>query len=204
MSRRTASHKWANHPELLTSIRSPWEMYRKADWNFSRYEDALFARPCDAEAVMYAALDFSIAIVGLRDWTRKTLVRDVRQKSKSMPTDMPTFDDFTRFIADRVSWQAAIEAIANTTKHAEYRDAGWENGIAMPASFFPDNLCEEHEACADGLQLFAFMHKYRDVTWWDVSLRQHGDENATPGYVALGDALDQWKAVLQELAYEEE
>ena len=75
MSRRT--HPWADHPELLTSIRSPWEMYRKADWNFSRYEDAVFARPCDAEMVMYTALDFSVTIVGLRDWTRKTLVREV-------------------------------------------------------------------------------------------------------------------------------
>lgn len=178
-------------------------MYRKADWNFARYEEAVFARPCDAETLMYTALDFSVAIVGLRDWVRKKLVRDVRQNGKVLPTGMAALDEFASFVATRVPWQAAIEAIANTTKHAEYRDGGWERGIAMPASFFPEYLRGEHEACINGVQLFAFMHKHREVTWWDLSLRQHGEENATPGYDALGDALDQWGQILRELGYQE-
>lgn len=48
------------------------------------------------------------------------------------------------------------------------------------------------------------MHRYRDVTWWDLSLRQHGDVNATPGYEALGDVLDQWGEVLALLGYRED
>jgi hypothetical protein len=76
MTRRTDQNAWANHPEL-TMIKSPWEKYRKTDWNFSQYEDAVFARPCNAETVMYAALDFCVSVVSLRDWTRRTLVRDV-------------------------------------------------------------------------------------------------------------------------------
>lgn len=178
-------------------------MYRKADWNFVRYEDAVFARPCDAETVMYTALDFCVAIVGLRDWTRKTLTRDVRQNGKALPVDMPALEDFSELVSGRVQWQAAIEAIANTTKHAEYRDAGWPMGIAMPASFYPPFLAAEHRACKDGLELFAFMHKHREVTWWDVSLSQHLSEEATPGYVAFGDTLDQWGSILTELSYEE-
>jgi hypothetical protein len=47
------------------------------------------------------------------------------------------------------------------------------------------------------------MHKHRDVAWWDVALRQHGAESATPGYEALGDALDQWAAILEDLGYED-
>ncbi|HEY0597605.1 hypothetical protein [Sphingopyxis sp.] len=176
-------------------------MYRKTDWNFSRYEEAVFARPCDPETVMYAALDFCIAIVGLRDWTKKALVRKMRQDGSALPASLAMLDDFAGFVTSRVHWQPAIEAIANTAKHAEYRDTGWEKGIASPASFFPDYLRAEHEACADGLQLFAFMHKYRQVTWWDLSLRQHGDQNATPGYEALGGALDQWGSLLAELGY---
>lgn len=203
MTRRTGPHPWANHPELLTSIRTPWEKYRKADWNFARYEDAVFARPCDTEAVMYSALDFCVALVGLRDWTRKSLTRDIRQNGKKLPEGMTALDDFQSFVAERVPWQTAIEAIANTTKHAEYRDAGWPFGIAMPASFFPPFLKSEHESCKDGLELFAFMHKHRDVTWWDVSLRQHPSDEATPGYEAFGDALDQWGAILKELEYQE-
>jgi hypothetical protein len=184
-------------------MRSAGEKYRKAEWNFTRYEDAVFARPCDAETVMYTALDFSVAVVGLRDWTRKQLTRDVRQSDKSLPTGMGSLDDFSAYVAARVPWQPAIEAIANTTKHAEYRDNGWENGIAMPATFFPESLRSEHEACASGAQLLAFMHKHREVTWWDLSLRQHGSDDATPGYVALGDVLDQWGEILKDLYYRE-
>jgi hypothetical protein len=84
---------------------------------------------------MYAALEFCVTLVGLQDWTRKTLTRDVRNNGKALPAGMTSLDDFAAFVTDRVSWQAAIEAIANTTKHAEYRDAGWPMGVARPASF---------------------------------------------------------------------
>ncbi|WP_298745371.1 hypothetical protein [uncultured Brevundimonas sp.] len=204
MSRRTKSHPWASHPELLTSIRSPWEKFRKADWNFARYETAVFARPCDTEEVMYSALDYCVAITALRDWTRKTLIRDVRQSGKALPVGMATVEDFTKFVGDRVPWQPAIEAIANTVKHAEYRDTGWPMGIAAPATFVPPSLKAGHDSCKDGVELFVFMHKHSDVTWWDISLRQHPSDEATPGYVALGDALDQWGTILSELGYRED
>jgi hypothetical protein len=62
----------------------------------------LFARPCDVESVVYSALDFCVAVVGLRDWTQKSLTRDVRQNGKSLPTGMGTLDDFPAFVAERV------------------------------------------------------------------------------------------------------
>lgn len=204
MSRRTQPHPWADHPELLTSIRTPWEKYRKADWNFAHFEDAVFARPCDPEAVMYSALDFCIAIVGLRDWTRKLLTRDVRQKGKVLPAGWATVDDFSKLITSSVPWQAAVEAIANTTKHAEYRDDGWPMGTAMPASFYPPSLKAEHDACGSGLDVFAFMHKHRALVWWDISLRQQASDEAIPGYLAFGDVLDQWGTILRLLDYEDD
>lgn len=204
MTRRTNAHEWEMHPELLTSIRSPWEKYRKVDWNFARYEDAVFTRPCDPEAVVYSALDFCVAVVALRDWTRKTLTRDLRTGGKVLPSVLASVSEFPALVAQRVPWQAAIEAIANTTKHAEYRDTGWPMGLARPSSFYPPFLQAEHEACKDGLELFAFMHKYKDVTWWDISLRQHPSEEAEPGYVAFGDVLDQWAGILKDLGYQDD
>jgi len=202
MNRRANGiHPWANHPELLTSIRSPWDKFRKADWNFGRYEDAILARPCDAEAVVYTALDFCVAIVALRDWTKKTLTRDVRSGAKSLPTGMTAIDDFVRWVERRVPWQSAIEAIANTIKHADYRDKGWEKGTAMVASFVPGPLQARKDACADGLELFGFMHEHSDVAWWDIALRQVPSPDAEPGYVAFGDALDEWRAILDQLGY---
>lgn len=115
MTRRTSGpHPWAKHPELLTSIRSPWEKFRKADWNFDRYENAIMARPCDTETVVYTALDFCVAIVALRDWTRNAFTRDVRAGEKSLPAGMASVSEFETWVAARVPWQAAIEAIANT------------------------------------------------------------------------------------------
>jgi hypothetical protein len=202
MVRRSPPHEWANHPELLTSIKSPWDKFRKADWNFGKYEDAIFARPCDPEEVVFSALDFCVAIVSLRDWTRKFFIQDVRQGNKPLPPELSTVDEFTDFVNNLISWQKAIEAIANTVKHAEYRDSGWPNGIAMPASFYPDNLKDEHDDCEDGIELFSFMHKHRNVVWWDIALRQHPENDATPGYVAFGDVLEGWEGLIKNLGYE--
>jgi hypothetical protein len=202
MTRRIAGpHPWANHPELLTSIRSPWEKFRKADWNFDRYEDAILARPCDSEAVTYTALDFCVAMVALRDWTKRAFTRDVRAGGKSLPAGMATIEEFPAWVAARVPWQAAIEAIANTIKHADYRDTGWEKGTAMVATFVPDLLQAEMDACKDGLELFAFMHQHKAVAWWDIALRQVPSSEAERGYLAFGDALDEWRAILDELGY---
>ncbi|WP_156347734.1 MULTISPECIES: hypothetical protein [unclassified Sphingomonas] len=199
--KKSGPHPWANHPELLTSIRSPWQKFRKADWNFDRYEDAIMARPCDTETVVYTALDFCIAIVALRDWTRKALARDIRQNGKAMPAGMTALDDFTSFVAARVQWQSAIEAIANTVKHADYRDTGWEKGTAMVASFVPEPLQADKDACRDGFELFGFMHKHRNVAWWDIALRQIPSAEAEPGYIAFGDTLDEWRSILDDLGY---
>lgn len=204
MTRRTKPHPWADHPNLLTSIRSPWEHFRKVDWNFSQYETATFARPCDSEAVVYAALDFAVAVVSLRDWTRRRLSQDIRSKRCALPSDLSNLENFNRWAKVRIPWQSAVEAIANTTKHGEYRDDGWALGTAMPATFVPESLRAEHDACTDGLQLFAFMHKHRSLAWWDIAFRQHPSEEAEPGYVVFGDVLDGWKAILQELCLEEE
>jgi hypothetical protein len=107
-------------------------------------------------------------------------------------------------VAARVPWQPAIEAIANTIKHAAYHDAGWPMGIAGLASFVPELLQAEMEACSDGIELFKFRHRHRDDAWWDIALRQHSEDGATPGYVAFGDTLEQWEAVLGELGYKDE
>lgn len=201
MSRPANIHPWANHPELLTSIRSPREKFRKADWNFDRYEDAILARPCDAETVVYTALDFCVAIVALRDWTKKTFTRDVRSGAKSLPPGMAAINDFGPWVEARVPWQSAIEAIANTIKHADYRDRGWETGTAMVATFVPGSLQARKDACKDGLELFGFMHEHADVAWWDIALRQVLSPIAEPGYVAFGDALDEWSTILDQLGY---
>lgn len=137
------------------------------------------------------------------DWTRNAFTRDVRAGEKSLPAGMTSLSEFETWVAARVPWQAAIEAIANTYKHADYRDKGWENGIAMLASFAPMPLQADKDACKDGLELFAFMHQHKLEVWWDIALWQHPSPDAEPGYNAFGDSLDQWGELLKELGYGE-
>lgn len=176
-------------------MRSPADAFRKADWNFSRFEDEILRRPCDAEAVAYSAVDYCISIVALRDWTETTAKRAARQQDEEYTG--PDATDILAALSNEIRWQSSIEAIANTAKHGTYNDRGWERGIAMPSVFYPEPLREEYEACGDGLDVFRFVHKHRDVVWWDIGLKQQGDENATPGYEAFGDALDDWQGLLK-------
>ena len=114
---------------------------------------------------------------------------------------MATLDDVEGFIAARIRWQPAITAIANTVKHAEHRDTGWAQGTATVASFVPPPLQADKEACLDGVELFSFMHQHQDVAWWDIALCQAPSVEAVPGYIALGDTLEEWRVILDELGY---
>lgn len=196
MSRKREKHPWAEHPELLTSIRTPLEKWHKADWNFARYEKAIDARPCDPQCVVYTAIDYCIATVSLRDWVGKTLTKKVRAGALLLPQGLKNLDEYRNWVRCEVRWQSAVEAIANTAKHAHYSDDGWPKGIAMPATFYPSQLTQEREACEDGLEVFAFMHKHKERVWWDLSLRQAGSEEAVPGYNAFGNNLDDWKTLI--------
>ncbi|WP_301749361.1 hypothetical protein [uncultured Erythrobacter sp.] len=201
MGRRTERHEWADHPELLTSLRTPWDKFRKADWNFSRYEYEVSKRPCHIEDVSFAALDFCVSLTALRDWTKTALAKDCRAGRRTLPSGLGNLDDWQQFLGGAIPWLSAIEAIANTTKHGKYRDDGWPKGIAMLATFVPPHLEEEKDNCQDGLALFNFMQRYWDVAWWDIALRQHGQKEATPGNVAFREALDAWQTLLTDCGF---
>ena len=70
MSRRTprAEHKWAKHPTLLTNISSVSDLLLKLDWNLERFQQEVERRPCDSDGVAYAAIDYCVTSVALRDW----------------------------------------------------------------------------------------------------------------------------------------
>ncbi len=203
MSRRSQSHPWTEHPELLTGIRTPIEQWHKADWNFSKFEDAVFARPCDPQSVTYSAIDYCVAITSLRDWTARALIKRARTGKSNSVYPINSSRDFRDLVSKKVRWQAAIEAIANTSKHSTYRDNGWPMGIAMPATFYHPQLRQEREACEDGMEVFEFMQRYRSLVWWDLSLHQKDSDKAEPGYVALGDNLDDWRSLLTEFSLAE-
>ena len=101
MGRRTERHEWADHPELLTSLRTPWDKFRKADWNFSRYEDEVFKRPCHFENVSFAALDLCVSLTALRDWTKKALTKDFRAGRPKLPLGLSNLDELQQFLREQ-------------------------------------------------------------------------------------------------------
>ena len=201
LGRRANKHRWADSPEILTSIKGPWQKFKKADWNFARYEEAILKRPCDPEEVIYCVIDFCIALHSLNDWASKAV-----KKASRSPNDSKahfSFSDFEHLLKEEIRWQPAIKAIADTAKHGEYRDTGWPNGVLQVAPFYPDSLMQAFDACEDGMETFQLIHEHRDVVWWDVALRQVGDQTAVRGYTAFGDALDAWKSILENVGLKE-
>lgn len=196
-------HPYEEHPVLLTAvIRSPQDQFGKSRWNLRRFEDAVEERPCDPEDVGATAIDFCIAIVALRDWTARHHARAARKGAAAADVSADRLS-FFQWCRSRIPWQAAIENIANASKHASYSDTNWPNGVARIASFAPGALEAERKAQPDGLALFAFMHRHRKSVWWDIKLSAPGAPTES-GSRAFGANLDEWFKVLRELFPDEE
>jgi hypothetical protein len=196
VSRRSprTEHEWAKHPTLLTNISSVADLLLKLDWNLERFQQEVERRPCDSEGVAYAAIDYCVTSVALRDWFLDLQVVDPA-------TQLPWSHETLR---SRVEWLAACENIANTAKHGSYRDDNWSNGIAPLQVRVPDHLVAERDACADGLELFGFIHRYREQAWWDIFLHKAKQDEGTDGWFAFGKNFDDWQQLLRSLKLEDD
>lgn len=178
---------WKAYPELLTFISSVGQKLEKLTWNFSRYEGEIFRRPCNLESVNFAALDFCVAAVSLRDWVKIEVLRFARANPA---IDLPQEESsFYSLIKARIRWQHVIEAVANASKHGTYDDRQFEGGVVQPTQMIPPIVDELTESPVD----------LTDVSWYDLLIQQRGSDEATPGYVAFGEALEDWETLINEL-----
>lgn len=198
--RRVKENPYRDHPNLLTTLNSVAEKYRKLEWNFERYEDAVLRRPCDPDDVMFTALDFCVAATALRDWTKLRFRQEARA-GNSFNSELATEDDVLTHIYRTVRWQGAIDSISRAIKHGTYDDTSWREGVAFPATFMPGDRQPEIDSLEDGVAILHYMHANRAVAWWDVNLIKMGDEEGTPGYIAFGDALEDWQKLLERWGF---
>lgn len=182
------ANPWKQYPELLTFISSVSQKLEKVEWNFSRYEEQLFRRPCKLEDVNFAALDFCVAAVSLRDWVKTAVLQTARASpEEGLPA---TECEFYAFIRENVRHQNIIEAIGNASKHGSYDDRNFEGGVVQPSQFVAGLAAELEKNPNCSLE---------DVSWFDLAIQQRGSRDVIPGYVAFGDALDDWKKLVVEL-----
>jgi hypothetical protein len=199
-TRRSRESPYRNSPDLLTTFNTVGEKFRKFEWNFDRYEDAILKRPCDPDQVMFTALDLCVAATALRDWAKLRFVREVRE-GRSPQEPLRTEEDALACIYKEIRWQGAMDSIARALKHGTYDDASWPKGVAFPATFMPGNLQSELDSLSDGLEVLRYMHANRDKAWWDINLMEMGATEGTPGYIAFGDAVDDWQALLKRWSF---
>lgn len=96
-------------------------MWIKMRWEANLINSAHEARPVDAIALMFAAINFAITARSLEDWVQKELHR--RNKGRGFNAKV-----YREEVSTAVPMQPAFRDIANTAKHGDYREENWLGG----------------------------------------------------------------------------
>ena len=96
-------------------------MWIKLRWEANLIKAAHAARPVDAIALMFAAINFAITSKSLEDW----VCIELHQRDRKSGFNV---GKFRKDIVNAVPMQPAFRDIANTAKHGQYRDQNWIGG----------------------------------------------------------------------------
>lgn len=109
-------------PERLTALLPAFgHMWLKLMWERDRLNAARIAKPFDADALIFGALNFAITAQSLEDWVWPTIQAKRGRKNIDLGS-------FKAEVTAAVPMQPAFRDIANTTKHGTYRDGNWPGG----------------------------------------------------------------------------
>ncbi|MBO9195043.1 hypothetical protein J5277_13110 [Rhizobium sp. 16-449-1b] len=151
---------------LITDVVTMWE---KLYWDVEQYQDIQRSHPHERQPLAFAAINVCIAAWSLEQWARTAWLSNIRNDSRK--ADGNLFNDFVR---QHVPEQAICADIANTSKHAAYRDENWQGGEAslewedgdedMPPTFV---LRHVGSAGAAKVSAYETFDKVRDH-WWSL------------------------------------
>lgn len=109
-------------PERLTALLPGFgHMWLKLMWERDRLNLARTAKPFDANALIFGALNFAITAQSLEEWVWPVILAKRGRKNISL-------DTFRVEVTAAVPMQPAFRDIANTAKHGTYRDDNWPEG----------------------------------------------------------------------------
>jgi hypothetical protein len=99
------------------------DMWSKLAWDADVCRDVQVSYPNERQPLAYAAINVCIAAQSLRDWVESELAGQAKAAGAQ-------FDETAhrKAMHATVPEQAMCEAIANTAKHANYRDGRWPGG----------------------------------------------------------------------------
>lgn len=104
-------------------ISDPVGMWSKLAWDADVFRDIQTSYPDERQPLAYAAINVCIAATSLRDWTREVLKQQSKEAGETWDINA-----FYHDVATAIPEQSACVAIANTSKHSEFREREWTNG----------------------------------------------------------------------------
>lgn len=123
MARRgRGQHPWTNQPGKLVIHNDPYDILAKLNWEANEFELKRTApeKPIDVDGMVYLLQNACISAASLVEWLEKAAHAEARSQGRQI--------DKALFEKEVLSWLpnlALARAIANTFKHATYRDEGW-------------------------------------------------------------------------------
>jgi hypothetical protein len=148
-------------------ISDPVSMWSKLAWDADCFRDIQTSYPDEKEPLAYAAINVCIAAASLQDWVEEFL--------KRMASDSCEPWDKNAFFNDVISAipeQSACVAIANTSKHSNFRERRWLNGEVLLAyeegdEDIPSGYVLYHVIAQSHSEGFA-LNRFDDLcrNWW--------------------------------------
>ncbi|SDA35737.1 hypothetical protein [Sphingomonas sp. NFR15] len=156
MARRgREQHPWTNQPGRLVIHDDPYDIYAKLNWEANEFELKRTnpEKPIDVDGMVYLLQNACISAASLVEWLEKAAHAEARSQGKQI--------DKTLLEKEVLSWLpdlALARAIANTFKHATYRDEGWGNAEVRLEALF---TAEQHTRlrAAEGTDGFAGLYE---------------------------------------------
>lgn len=134
MGRRVKNHRWVDEPGRLLGHNDPYDIWAKLNWEANQFH-ALRAvePPLDIDGMVYLLQNACISVVAAIEWLGKAGDRTAREAGKTWDASA-----FAKAVANELPNFSLARAIANTFKHAAYRDEGWGDAeIRLVPRFTP-------------------------------------------------------------------
>lgn len=98
-------------------------MWEKLAWDVDVFQDIQRSYPTEEQPLLYSAINVCISAWSLEQWTLAAWTQHLRDRGEA-----PSRQKFDQLVLSYVPEHPICSAIANTAKHAAYRDGGWPDG----------------------------------------------------------------------------
>lgn len=184
VTRRREQHPWTNQPGRLVIHDNPYDILTKLNWEANEFELKRSdpEKPIDVDGMVYLLQNACISTASLVEWLEKAAHAEARSRGRQI--------DKALLEKEVLAWLpnlALARAIANTFKHATYRDEGWGDAeVRLEVLFSTEQL--ERLKVAEGTEDFAALYE-EEAAEADFALtfvRDHDKHQLAAGEFVVG------------------